>query len=77
LAKQLIKKGVRMNMVVSDPLWTPLPPSGKQTQEKVEEFGANGAFGRPEQPVEFAPVYVLLACCRFADCLAALSPHTR
>ena len=61
LAEQLIKKGIRANVVAPGPFWTVLQPSGGQTQEKVKNFGENSAFGRPGQPVELAPVYVLLA----------------
>lgn len=61
LAKQLIDKGIRVNIVAPGPIWTALQPSGGQPQEKVEKFGADSAFGRPGQPVELAPVYVLLA----------------
>ena len=61
LAKQLIEKGVRVNAVAPGPFWTVLQPSGGQTQEKVQHFGEHSAFGRPGQPVEIAPVYVLLA----------------
>lgn len=61
LAKQLIEKGVRANVVAPGPFWTALQPSGGQPSEKVEQFGAQSAFGRPGQPVEIAPVYVLLA----------------
>lgn len=61
LAKQMIEKGVRVNAVAPGPFWTVLQPSGGQPQEKVEKFGAHSAFGRPGQPVEIAPVYVLLA----------------
>ena len=61
LAKQLIEKGIRVNTVAPGPFWTALQPSGGQTQEKVRHFGEQSAFGRPGQPVEIAPVYVLLA----------------
>ncbi|MFC3704704.1 SDR family oxidoreductase [Devosia honganensis] len=61
LAEQLIKKGIRVNTVAPGPFWTVLQPSGGQFPEKVESFGQNSAFGRPGQPVELAPIYVLLA----------------
>ncbi|MCF1740718.1 SDR family oxidoreductase [Paradevosia shaoguanensis] len=61
LADQLIEKGIRVNSVAPGPVWTVLQPSGGQTQEKVRQFGGNSAFGRPGQPVELAPIYVLLA----------------
>ena len=61
LSKQLIEKGVRVNAVAPGPFWTALQPSGGQTQEKVQHFGEHSALGRPGQPVEIAPVYVLLA----------------
>ena len=61
LAKQMIEKGVRVNAVAPGPFWTPLQPSGGQTQDKIEKFGSEVPIGRPGQPVEIAPVYVLLA----------------
>lgn len=61
LAKQLIEKGVRANVVAPGPIWTILQPSGGQPLEKVVHFGEQSAFRRPGQPVELAPVYVLLA----------------
>lgn len=61
LADQLIQKGIRANVVAPGPFWTVLQPSGGQTQEKVQNFGQNSTFGRPGQPVEIAPIYVLLA----------------
>jgi len=61
LSQQLIKKGVRANVVAPGPFWTVLQPSGGQPMEKVEKFGEQTDFGRPGQPVELAPIYVLLA----------------
>lgn len=61
LAKQLGSKGIRVNAVAPGPYWTPIQPSGGQTQETVQEFGGSGPYGRPGQPVEIAPIYVTLA----------------
>lgn len=61
LAKQVIEKGIRANSVAPGPIWTVLQPSGGQPDEKVRKFGEDSDFGRPGQPVELAPVYVLLA----------------
>jgi hypothetical protein len=61
LSKQLIGQGVRVNAVAPGPFWTALQPSGGQTQEKLEKFGSEVPLGRPGQPVEIAPIYVLLA----------------
>jgi NAD(P)-dependent dehydrogenase (short-subunit alcohol dehydrogenase family) len=61
LSKQLIERGVRANVVAPGPIWTVLQPSGGQPDEKVRHFGEDSDFGRPGQPVELAPIYVLLA----------------
>jgi NAD(P)-dependent dehydrogenase (short-subunit alcohol dehydrogenase family) len=61
LAKQLAKKGVRVNAVAPGPYWTPLQVSGGQTQEKLQKFGADTPLGRPGQPAEIATVFVDLA----------------
>jgi NAD(P)-dependent dehydrogenase (short-subunit alcohol dehydrogenase family) len=61
LSKQMIERGVRVNAVAPGPFWTVLQPSGGQTQDKVQHFGEQAPMGRPGQPVEIAPVYVLLA----------------
>ncbi|WBO21365.1 SDR family oxidoreductase [Sphingomonas abietis] len=61
LAKQLLEKGIRANVVAPGPFWTALQSSGGQPPEAVTKFGEESAYGRPGQPVEIAPVYVLLA----------------
>ena len=67
LSKQLIPKGIRVNGVAPGPIWTPLQPSGGQSQEKLVEFGGNTPFGRPGQPAELAATYVLLASSGSSD----------
>jgi hypothetical protein len=61
LAKQLAQKGVRVNAVAPGPFWTPLQPSGGQPPEAIVTFGEKSPLGRPGQPAELAPTYVLLA----------------
>jgi NAD(P)-dependent dehydrogenase (short-subunit alcohol dehydrogenase family) len=61
LSKQLVPKGIRVNGVAPGPIWTPLQPSGGQSPEKLEQFGADTPFKRPGQPAELAATYVLLA----------------
>jgi NAD(P)-dependent dehydrogenase (short-subunit alcohol dehydrogenase family) len=60
LAQMLGDKGIRVNSVAPGPIWTPLIPA-TMPEEKVESFGENTPLGRAGQPVELAPVYVLLA----------------
>jgi NAD(P)-dependent dehydrogenase (short-subunit alcohol dehydrogenase family) len=60
LAQQLAKKGIRVNTVAPGPVWTPLGPATLPA-EKVANFGKQVPFGRPAQPSELAPIYVLLA----------------
>jgi NAD(P)-dependent dehydrogenase (short-subunit alcohol dehydrogenase family) len=61
LAKQLIKKGIRVNGVAPGPFWTPLQVCGVQTAENLKKFGGDTPMGRPGQPAEIAPIYVQLA----------------
>jgi NAD(P)-dependent dehydrogenase (short-subunit alcohol dehydrogenase family) len=61
LAKQVASKGIRVNAVAPGPFWTPLQVSGGQPTDRLSQFGASTPLGRPGQPAELAPVYVLLA----------------
>ena len=60
LSQEAIQSGVRVNAVAPGPVWTPLIPS-TMPPEQVKEFGKKTTLGRPAQPAELAPVYVLLA----------------
>lgn len=60
LAQLLGPDGIRVNSVAPGPIWTPLIPA-TMPPEKVGKFGDNTPLGRAGQPVELAPVYVLLA----------------
>jgi hypothetical protein len=60
LAQLLAPRGIRANSVAPGPIWTPLIPS-TMPAEHVENFGSSSALGRPGQPAEVAPAYVMLA----------------
>ncbi len=60
LALCLGERGIRVNCVVPGPVWTPNIP-GTMPADEVENFGHEVALGRPGQPEELAPAYVLLA----------------
>ncbi|PZE64495.1 SDR family oxidoreductase [Curtobacterium sp. MCBD17_021] len=60
LAQLLGPRGIRVNSVAPGPIWTPLIPS-TMPPEEVGQFGKQTPLGRPGQPAELAPVYVLLA----------------
>jgi NAD(P)-dependent dehydrogenase (short-subunit alcohol dehydrogenase family) len=60
LAQLLGENGIRVNSVAPGPIWTPLIPS-TMPAEKVKSFGDTVPLGRAGQPVELAPLYVLLA----------------
>jgi NAD(P)-dependent dehydrogenase (short-subunit alcohol dehydrogenase family) len=60
LAQLLGPKGIRVNSVAPGPIWTPLIPA-TMPPEAVEGFGDDTPLGRPGQPAEVAPAFVLLA----------------
>ncbi|HYW51987.1 MAG TPA: SDR family oxidoreductase [Gemmatimonadaceae bacterium] len=61
LAKQLAKKGIRVNAVAPGPYWTALQVTGGREPEELPQFGAKTPMGRAGQPAEIAPLYVMLA----------------
>lgn len=60
LAQLLGDRGIRVNCVAPGPVWTPLIPS-TMPEEAVKNFGKETPLGRPAQPRELAPAYVMLA----------------
>jgi NAD(P)-dependent dehydrogenase (short-subunit alcohol dehydrogenase family) len=60
LAQLIGDRGIRVNSVAPGPVWTPLIPA-TMPADSVEGFGDDTPLGRPAQPAELAPVYVLLA----------------
>jgi NAD(P)-dependent dehydrogenase (short-subunit alcohol dehydrogenase family) len=61
LAKQLAKRGIRVNMIAPGPIWTPLQVAGGQLPGKMGEFGQDTPLGRAGQPAELAGLFVMLA----------------
>ncbi len=61
LSEQLMEKyGIRINAIAPGPVWTPLQEADGD-EKKLKKLGENTPYKRPGQPVELAPVYVLLA----------------
>jgi NAD(P)-dependent dehydrogenase (short-subunit alcohol dehydrogenase family) len=60
LGNQLASRGIRVNSVAPGPIWTPLIPA-TIPPDQVEGFGEGTPIGRPGQPAELAPVFVMLA----------------
>jgi NAD(P)-dependent dehydrogenase (short-subunit alcohol dehydrogenase family) len=61
LAKQVARRGIRVNAVAPGPFWTPLQPTGGQPPEEITTFGEHTPMGRPGQPAELGALYVYLA----------------
>jgi NAD(P)-dependent dehydrogenase (short-subunit alcohol dehydrogenase family) len=61
LAKQLAKRGIRVNAVAPGPIWTPLQVAGGQLPGEMNKFGKETPLGRAGQPAELAALYVMLA----------------
>lgn len=61
LAKQVAAQGIRVNAVAPGPFWTALQATGGRPLAQLPQFGSETPYGRPGQPVEIAPVYVMLA----------------
>lgn len=75
LAQMLGDRGIRVNAVAPGPIWTPLIPS-TMPADQVAEFGKNTPLGRPGEPREVAPVYVLLASDEASYISGAVVPVT-
>ncbi len=60
LARNLLERGIRVNAIAPGPMWTPLNPADKPT-DQVAEFGRHTDMHRPAQPEELSPAYVFLA----------------
>lgn len=61
IAKQILPKGIRLNIVAPGSYWSALQISGGQLQEDLPDFGKDSPFKRAGQPAEIAPLYVFLA----------------
>jgi hypothetical protein len=60
LAEDFLEKGIRVNAVAPGPIWSPLNTHGSPP-DRMKKFGEGSKLGRPGQPVEVAPIFVLLA----------------
>ncbi len=60
LSQEVIKQGIRVNVVAPGPVWTPLITSTMPV-EQSSKFGQDSPVGRPAQPAELAPPFVFLA----------------
>jgi hypothetical protein len=60
LSKELIERGIRVNVVAPGPVWTPLIPASFEPSH-VQQHGKSSPLGRTAQPAELAPAFVFLA----------------
>ncbi|PGH36571.1 hypothetical protein GX50_00608 [[Emmonsia] crescens] len=60
LSKNLAPKGIRVNAVAPGPVHTPIQPDSRPP-EQMKNFGSGSVIGRPGQPSEIAPTFILLA----------------
>ncbi len=75
LAQMLASRGIRVNAVAPGPTWTPLIVS-TMTPETIRDFGKSYPIGRPAQPVEMVPAFLLLADPRSTYISGATIPVT-
>ena len=75
LSNLLAPKGIRVNCVAPGPVWTPIQPIAKPSDE-LETLGSDTPLGRAGQPAELAPAYVLLASDEGSYITGALIPVT-
>ncbi len=61
LAQEVIKRGIRANVIAPGPVWTPIIVQSFP-KEKIDGFGEGAPMERPAQPAEMAPAFVFLAC---------------
>ena len=75
LSAMLAPRGIRVNVVAPGPVWTPLVAATTEP-EKLSQFGANVALGRPAQPAELAGAFVFLASPAASFITGAVIPVT-
>ena len=75
LSNLLAPQGIRVNCVAPGPVWTPIQPIAKDPEE-LAELGKDTVLGRPGQPAELAPAFVLLASEQGSYMTGALIPVT-